>query len=155
MPEDYEKAFLRANAKAPFIGRTLADIVRRLMRASINNVGSQRHEAADAIKLFLDLVSASEDIRLYDVIDQAIADLAVEREWDSYEADNLRIAEAATRYLLEMSCKDGFARGRASKRWNDVEAGFRVREEMRAWRRRQWEEEYAAGKSDPKGKRGK
>ncbi|WP_449042196.1 hypothetical protein [Paracoccus sp. (in: a-proteobacteria)] len=155
MPEDYEKAFLRANAKAPFIGRTLADIVRRVMRASINNDGSQRYEAAEAIKLFLDLVSASEDIRLYDVIDQAVADLAVEREWDSYEADNLRIAEAATRYLLEMSCKDGFARGRASKRWNDVERGFRVREEMRAWRRRKWEEEYAAGKSDPKGNRGK
>lgn len=136
MSDDYERMFLRANANAEFMARTLADLVRRLLRASINNDGSQKYEAVNAMKFFLDLVTESEGVRLYDIVDKAVADLTVEREWDSYEADNLRIAKDATRYLLDMSSNDGFAQGRASKRWRDVEASIKMREEMREYRRK-------------------
>ena len=151
MSDDHERAFLRANANAEFIGYHLADLVRRLMRASINNDGSQKYEAANALHYILRLVSHSEGVRVYDVIDSAVSDLAVEREWGSYEADNLHIAKAATRYLLEMSSNDGFANGRASKRWQDVEASIGMRDEMREYRRQErMKEENAVRDPQPK-----
>ncbi len=155
MSDDYERALMQANANAEFMGHTLADFVRRLMRASISNDGSQEYQAAEAIKFFLELVSASEGVKIYDITEKAVSELAVEREWDHYEADKLRIAKDATRYLLEMSSRDGFARGRASKRWDDVESSIRLREEMREYRRKKWQEEHAAAKPAPTGKRGK
>lgn len=151
MTEDYESAFIRANANAEFIGHQLADLARRLMRASINNDGSQKYEAMNTLQYILKLASQAEGVRVYDVIDKAVSDLVVEREWGSYEADNLQIAKDATRYLLDMSSNDGFASGRASKRWRDVEASIKMRDEMREYRRQErLKEEKAARGVQPK-----
>lgn len=119
-PEDFHRRFLEANANPEYMARTLADFVRRMMRAALNRDGSQQYEAAQDLKHFLDLVPYSKDVRLHGLIEKASERLAVDVEWGSHEFERVNLARDATRYLLEMSCDDNAARGRASKRWDYV-----------------------------------
>ena len=127
--KDFHEAFLRANANAGFMSSVLADLVRRIMRASISHDGSQQYQAMEALKLFLGLVGRSENVSIGELIEGAVQEMTVTSE-NEFDRDDLRIARAATRYLLEMSCDDGFSKGRAAQRWVDVDRAIRARAEM-------------------------
>lgn len=139
--EDFHEQWLQANANAGYMSHVLADLVRRIMRASMNRDGGQQYEAMEALKLFLGLVGRSKDVTIHDLIEGAVQGLAVEAA-DGSDGDRLDVAQNATRYLLELSCDDNAARGRASRRWNAVESSFRNLNEMREYRARKWREEH-------------
>jgi hypothetical protein len=152
MDEEFYEGFLRANANADYMGATLSDLVRRIMRASINGDGTQRHEAVEALSLLLKLISRSENVTVYDIVEKAAADLKVEREIGSIDDEQLGIAEDATRYLLEMSCTDGPSAARAANRWRSFESSLRFREEMKKHRRKKFQEDGLPARDhfDPK-----
>jgi len=136
--DDFRERFLKANARPEVMGPVLADFVRRMMRASINNDGSQRYEAIQALHHFFDLVAHADDVSTFDIVESAIGDLAVDVEYEDWDYDKVRLAEDAVRYYLEMSCNDGLANARASKRWMEFMSGMKNYEEDRAYRAERW-----------------
>lgn len=132
--DDFGRHFLEANANAKYMGVELADLVRRLMRASINQDRSQQYEASQALKHLLELAAHAKGIKLYQIVEQAVDCLSVKVDFNNPDYDRVNFAEDATGYLLEMACNDGFAKGRASKRWDSFKRGMDNFEEMQKYR---------------------
>jgi hypothetical protein len=139
MDEGFHQQVLKSTADQEFIGQALANLTRRLMRASINQDQSQTYEAGRALKHVFELVSASEGAKVHEIIDEAVKQLAVPVDsdaWESPSTQQVHIAQNATRFLLEMSCNDSASRGRASTRWQAVESAWELMLEMRKSRRK-------------------
>ncbi len=84
---------------------------------------------------------------MLEIVNIAVAELTVKRDGDSYQTDNLYIAKDATRYLLDLSSNDGFAKTRARKVWEHVEASIKMRDENQELRRKKRQEEENAARA--------
>ena len=129
-----DSSIIKLNANADHMSVVLADLVRSTIRASINKDGSQQYQSITTLKYFLDLCIHSEDITYADIIEKTIDNLSVETEFDTMEHDEVSLAESATRFLIEKSSPDNFARGRAAARWRDFKQGMDSFAEIREYR---------------------
>lgn len=133
-PQDFMERWYQSNANAARIGGTLADLTRRLMRASINADHSQLYEASNELATFLKFVSYSQGVTTHDIVTEAVERLTVTEDYDSPNWPMTSLAQDATRYLLEKSSTDGFASARLSKRQSDLRQAIQDYEEERRWR---------------------
>lgn len=126
-----KRKFLRANANSEFIGSRFADLTRDLMRSFASRDGtSGLHDAAQRFAFILDLLGhADAPIVARDVIAAVLDDL---RSSDGIKNETDRIIDAARaglKFLVESSCHDTAANGRASRqRARFGEAVDRMRE---------------------------
>jgi hypothetical protein len=116
--------FLDANANVEYMAHVLADCLRHSMRATIaNDQTAGGYRASEEFKALLDLMVRSKGLRLYDLFDRAIAklrlgqaDLRERSAYQKYEDAIVAAAQAGLGLLIESSCADNAAAGRASKR---------------------------------------
>lgn len=153
MAEDDENLgdqFLRINANVDYMAGELAEILRNCMRAAASGEPtSQTYRAAQGFQTLLKLIGYSESVRTYELFEKAIASITVENERDGVESATIHAAQMGMRYLVEKSCGDGAARGRASKRQDEFFAAIKEIEEAREDSRRKFQSEYQAMRSQP------
>ncbi|MBK0399817.1 hypothetical protein H0I76_11500 [Limibaculum sp. M0105] len=106
------------------VADALALLVRAFMRAIASGQVGHRVRAARAFIDLLRCLNDADDFRLKPVIDEAMDALSVEVPWEHHDAKQLSVARPAVRYIVEMSCTDAAARGRASQCWQKVEENF-------------------------------
>lgn len=124
--ESFSQADLKAHANPEFIASVFADVLRNLMRAvSVRDDAliSQTHKAAVDMMVVDQLLAMADpkiDMRTIFrlAVDDIRAGLVVADDEDDREWAELRLAQVATQYLIEKSCRDRGAKGRAGDRWN-------------------------------------
>lgn len=132
--EDFGERALQANANADVMAEELADIVRSIMRAAVANSDnrSQTYLATKKLDYFLELFARADSVDLHELVENTVADLTIELPENSVDEPLLRAASAGVRYLIEKSCSDPAAKGRASKRQREFEhAAERIQEDRR------------------------
>ncbi len=115
---DFHEAFLKSNANLEFISLQFADVIRDLMRAAVASDGGAAavSRAARQMKFVVDLLSQTEEkFGFHHIFQRAISDINIDA-FNHPERDALIAAQDAVKYLVESSCHDAAARGRASRR---------------------------------------
>lgn len=137
MDEDFHERFLKGNANSEFMAYRLSDLVRSLVRATAANSdpASQVYQASETLKFLIELMSHADGIQPYEIVHKAAEDLHVEEGRDPVDEAILHAAKMGARYLIEMSCSDNAARGRASKRRDEFLTAVKWIEEAREERR--------------------
>jgi hypothetical protein len=137
MDEDWNERFLKANANVDFMATRLADCLRNCMRAvAAGDPTSPRYRAVEDFDMLLKLIVRSEGVPLHELFEKAIDELRPERlsldqlssEWRAeycYERSIMSAAESGLQFLVESSCADNAARGRASRRESDFLSAIR------------------------------
>jgi len=140
MEEDFQERFLKANANVDYMAQTLADVLRNCIRASVaSNPSSQTYEAAKNFEMLLKLIVRSEGVRIYELLEKAIEDITVEPRPDSVDGAITHAAQMGMRFLVEQSCHDNAARGRAGKRRSEFLDAIKCIEEAREEMRRRYQ----------------
>ena len=129
--ESFMERWYSANANKEYIGVALADLVRRLMRASINGSGANLYEASNQLATLLNLIRHAGDATTYEIVSEAVEQLRVPVDYSSSESPTLLLAQDATLYLLERSSTDGFAAARLSKRQDKLRRAIKSHDEER------------------------
>lgn len=141
--DDFRESFLRANANLDFISYQFADVIRNLMRAAAaNDPSSAVYKAAEKMDFVADLLSRTEEkFGFYRVFDKAIAELRDSDERESgVETAIVAAAKDGMKFLVERSCDDNAAHGRASRRRQEFLSALRWIEDERESNRRAWRE---------------
>ena len=113
------------------MGSALADVIRRIVRASFQNRGDEAYYATESLGHLIDLMAAANGVSMREIVQEAITDLHVEPDQSEIDQERLNIASAATQFMIERSCDDNAARARAERRWDNFENELRWREEAR------------------------
>lgn len=119
-----EERYLRLNANLDYMAGRLADCLRHCMRAVAAATGDSalaRQRAIADFVLLVQLMERSEGVRMGDIFEAAIKEF---REVDDDNFATVRAARSGLQFLVELSCSDGFARGRASQRERDFLAAI-------------------------------
>jgi hypothetical protein len=117
MDSEMDESFLKAMAIPEIITQKLADFLRDCIRASAASTpGGQMYSASQNLELLLKLFARSENVRILDLVADAITDLKPEPTGYPLDDAIMRAAQLGSRYLVERSCHDNAARGRARKR---------------------------------------
>ncbi len=109
------------------VGEQLAQVFRCVFRATtaLDEGVSQRYDAAGQLRLVLERIHKMEQLNLHQVVDVLVDQLTVEeREWAHHTREDayISLAKDAVRFLIESSCNDHAARGRASMRLKTLQA---------------------------------
>jgi hypothetical protein len=132
----HDDRFLELNANVDYMAGRLADMIRHCMRSIASSDGG-RYQALEALQDFVvlrKLIDYSVDVSFYEVFEKALADLRV-RSDDVLDEAILDAAKTGLQLLIELSCSDGAARGRASKRRQDFLDALKHIDEAREYRR--------------------
>ena len=106
----------RLNANVDYMASQLADMIRSCMRSSASSEGNSRtYQALEKFQLLLKLIGYSEGIKGYELFEKALEEFKYETD-DEIDRAILRAAKTGMQYLIELSCSDPAAGGRASKR---------------------------------------
>jgi hypothetical protein len=142
---DLGDRFLRLNANVDYMAEELAEILRSCMRsAASGDPTSQTYRAAQTFQTLLKLIKYSDGVSTYELFEKAIISISVDSERDGVESATIQAAQMGMRYLVEKSCGDGAAGGRASKRQAEFFSAINGIEEAREESRRKFEAEYQA-----------
>jgi hypothetical protein len=136
---DFRTAFLKANANEEFIGGQFADLLRCLIRALAARQSSAVPigRAVEHFHEILDLLAhADRPIDLRGAVTNAIDEMRRANGHVWRDEDEMNTARSAALFLVEASCWDNAARGRASSRWSDLQSDLRDLDEKRQERRR-------------------
>ncbi|HZS85359.1 MAG TPA: hypothetical protein VFA50_20995 [Stellaceae bacterium] len=135
---NFRDEFLKANANLDFIGSQFADVLRDLMRAvSSDDPTDGAYRAAKKMDFVADLLSRCEEkFGFRHMFLKALEEFRDDPEWDTVEHATVHAAQRGIKYLVERSCSDHAARGRASKREHEFLSAIKEIEEMREYRRR-------------------
>lgn len=118
-PSEYGERFLQANANPDYIAAQFADVLRDMMRAfAADDPAVAAHRASSHLSMMMQLVQrASDPINAYSLCLKAAEDLNENRSDDPRREDPWAVAaRSGLKMLVEQSCFDNAARGRASKR---------------------------------------
>jgi len=134
---DFGEAFLQANARPDFIASQFADVIRSLMRAvSADGASDAVYRASEKMKFVTDLLQrCSERVTWHGMFTGAVEEIQSAIPEDDDDRRYVRAAKRGTKYLVELSCTDPAASGRASKRQNEFRDTIRWIEESRSGRR--------------------
>jgi hypothetical protein len=118
-PSEYGELFLQANANAEYISAKFADVLRDMMRAfAADDPAVAAGRAATNLSMMFQLIQRSpEPVSAYLLCMSAAEDL--QENWPDHtqQEDPWAIAaRSGLKMLVEQSCFDNAARGRASKR---------------------------------------
>lgn len=134
---NYREAFLQANARNEVIAAEMEDLLRILMRGiASQNPSNNVSKAVDKLLWIIDLAARCDDLRLYNVINDALAGFADVDRSDIVERAYIDAAKDGMMFLVESSASDGFAKGRASKRQSAFLQSLKPIEFAREQRRR-------------------
>ncbi len=139
----FRESFLQANANLDFISLQFADVVRNLMRATAaGDPTSAIYKAAEKMNFVADLLSRTEEkFGFFHVFEKAIADLRNDDEGEgNIETAIVSAAKDGIKFLVERSCDDNAARGRASRRRQEFLSAIRWIEVERESNRRAWKD---------------
>jgi len=133
---DRDDAHLKLNANVDYMAGRLADMIRHCMRSIASSDGGRRqtYEALQDFVTLRKLIDYSEDVSFYDLFAKALEELRPESD-DVLESAILDAAKSGLQLLIELSCSDGAARGRAAKRRQDFLNSLKYIEEAREYRR--------------------
>lgn len=141
--DDFRESFLRANANLDFISYQFADVIRNLMRATAaGDPSSTIYKAAEKMNFVADLLSRTDEkFGFYHVFEKAVSDLRNDDDRESnVETAIVAAAKDGVKFLVERSCDDNAARGRASRRRQEFLSAIRWIEEERESNRRGWKD---------------
>jgi hypothetical protein len=145
MDEDWHESFLKANANLDYMANRLADCLRNCMRAvAAGDAASPCYRAVRDFEVLLKLIVRSDGVPLYALFEKAIDELRrksddlsrdeVSSEWRAdryYERSIVGAAESGLQFLVESSCMDNAAGGRASTRKRNFLLAIKNVEEAR------------------------
>jgi hypothetical protein len=137
--DDFRESIHRAKANLDIISYQFADVIRNIMRATAaGDPSSAIYKAAEKMNFVADLLSRTEEkFGFYHVFEKAIADLINEDERENnVETAIVAAAKDGVKFLVERSCDDNAARGRASRRRQEFLSSIRWIEEERENNRR-------------------
>ena len=118
-PSEYGEQFLQANANIESIAANFADALRDMMRAfAADDPTAAASRASSHVSLMLALIKrAPEPLNAYSLCRLAAENLQENGSDDTRSDDPWAIAaRSGLKMLVEQSCFDNAARGRASKR---------------------------------------
>lgn len=118
-PSDYGEQFLRANANVDYIAAQFADVLRDMMRAfAADDPAAGVARASSHLSQMFQLINrASDPISAYSLCLKAVENLHETRPEDYRQEDPWAVAaRSGLKMLVEQSCFDNAARGRASRR---------------------------------------
>jgi len=135
---DFSGEFTKANANLDYIAAQFADVIRHLMRAiSSDDPSSGIYNATRSMNSVAELLSKTEEkFGFYQLFSKALEEFRDDVEWGTSEHDIVHTAHRGIKYIVERSCTDNAARGRASRRRDEFLSATRMIEEMREYRRR-------------------
>lgn len=111
-----DEAFLRANADIDYMSGRLADLIRNCMRSiAAADSGRRTYQALEDFQALLTLIRYSDGVSGHQLFTQAIDELRPEPR-DTLDRAILDAAKCGIQFLIEMSCSDNAAGGRASTR---------------------------------------
>lgn len=152
---DAEERFLKANANADFMANRLAECLRNCMRAVAGGDSSSGvYRAAQDFDILLKLLVHSEGVRLSELFGKAIEEikpspLQISGEWlasKDYDHAIISAAQSGLQLLVESSCADNAARGRASQRERSFLQSIKDIEEARQEMVREADEKWKSRK---------
>ena len=116
--EDFGEALLRANATPETIAFEIADVLRDLLRASAaEDPWTGPYRAAMRMDRALELIErCPEPLSWSRLFKEAVENIRDTGRAGELEEPIIQAARAGLRYLVEQSCDDNAARGRASQR---------------------------------------
>jgi hypothetical protein len=129
----YSEAFLRANANPDFISHEFADVLRYLIRAwTSQNPTSATYRAAERMDFVTALLAQTEHkMNFYQLFSMALNHMRDDRIHSGIESEVHSTALAGVKMLVEESCQDTAARGRAANRRNNFMDGIKYVEAAR------------------------
>lgn len=161
MPDDEEESlevrFLKANANKDYMAGVLADCIRNCMRgvASSSDPTSAGYRATQEFLQLLKLMRfAGDDIRVGQLFADAIDDIRPKRTDDIFNEPEhaahryfeWTIDDAAMtgmQFVVEKSCHDNAAKGRAGRRKSDFLSSLRQIDEARRSMNEDWDKRRA------------
>ncbi|HEY4249967.1 MAG TPA: hypothetical protein VGM87_02140 [Roseomonas sp.] len=115
--DDFGERFIELNANVEFMSDHLADFLRNCMRAAAaTDPSAAVGRATQEFAFLLRLLAKAQSPNLHDLVSRAVKDLTVQERGDVFTEAVIRSAEKGVRFLVESSCIDNAARGRASRR---------------------------------------
>jgi hypothetical protein len=137
-PESFRDTFVRGNANLEFISHQFAAVIRNLMRASVaSDPQAALHRASEEMNFVAELMSKTEEeFSFHALFARSIKLIKGTNDHDSeVERAIVRAAEQGVKFLVERSCGDNAAAGRASRREDEFLTAIRwiddARGEMR------------------------
>ena len=82
------------------------------------------------------LAKTDEKFSFYDLFRKALEEFRDETDWGTAEHAKVGAARRGMKYLVERSCSDNAARGRASRREREFLSAIKAIDEVREYRRR-------------------
>jgi hypothetical protein len=140
MDDDFHERFLKANANPDFMAQQLADLLRNCVRAAAatSDPTSQTYRASETLKFLIQLMSRAESIQPFELVEKAVGQITVDGDDDPVNEAVIHAAKMGTRFLVEESCDDNAARGRAAKRRDEFLQAIKWVEEAYEERRKQY-----------------
>ncbi len=138
--ESLGEQFLGANANVEYMAHKLADCLRNSMRAvAAGNPASASFRAVQDFDMVLKLLVRSKGVSLHDLFDKAIEEIrpkpfdpAVDEPLYRYRENRIRCAaQSAIQMVVERSCDDNAAHGRANRREAEFLNAVREIEDVR------------------------
>ena len=160
--DSLEVRFLKANANKEYMAGVLADCIRNCMRGVA--AGEPSSAAYKASQDFLSLIKllkyAETGVPLMQLFVDAIDEIRPTRTDDIgnaetfaeryFESSILSSAQSGIQFIIERSCHDGAAKGRASRRESDFLSSLRrieeARTEMNKNREKRWANQSPASR---------
>ena len=136
--DNFPDQFTRANANLDFIAAQFADVLRNLMRAASSDDPSDgAFRASQQMDFVVELLSkTTEKFGFYHLFMKSIEEFKDDTEWASVEHTEIAAARRGMKYLVERSCSDSAARGRASRRRTEFLSAIKHIDEMKDYRLR-------------------
>lgn len=120
--EGLHDRFVKANANLEYISYQFADVLRNLIRASVaGDPRSALYNAAEKMNFVAELLSKTEEkFGFHTLFTNALQHVRKENDRESPIKDAIiRAAKSGVQFLVERSCDDNAARGRASRRQDE------------------------------------
>jgi len=163
--DSWKVRFLKANANKDYMAGVLADCIRNCMRgvgtAFSGDPASAANRASEDFAKLIELMKyAGDDVRLRQLFVDAISEIRpIRPDGDigndetfarrSFESSKLSAAMSGIQFIVERSCRDNAAKGRASRRESDFLDSLREIDEDREEMIRDREKRQASQGTSP------
>jgi hypothetical protein len=137
---DFHERFVAANANLDFIAHEFADVLRNLMRAmAATDPAAATYKAAQHMDFVAELLSKTEEKFGFSALfARTIEILDVDEALSEVDEAIVSAAKSGIKVIVERSCSDGAAQGRASQRRRDFLRDIEGIEEARTAAKARW-----------------
>jgi len=164
--DDFASQFLKANANHDYMAGVLADCIRHCMRGvAAGDPSSPAYKATQEFEKLLKLMRHADGVYLYKLFADAIDEVRPKQpklggDWRAskyFDHTVMRAAQDGIQFVVESSCGDNAARGRASKRESNFLDAMRRIEEAREEMRKEADARWRATRpaAEPKSRKPK